>query len=214
MLLPFLKLGELEAGLDEAGRGTLIGRVYTAAVIWPVELVEPADLTLNDSKKIPRAKRKKLRDFIVENALSYSIGYASSELIDKLNIREATLHAMHNAVHKLDLSPESLLVDGNYFKPCRDKRGQAIKHTCIINGDSLYKPIAAASILAKVYHDEYIEDLCVKHPELLKYDLLNNMGYGTKKHLDAIKKYGITDFHRKSFGICKNYDVGGLQIKT
>lgn len=196
----------IEGGLDEVARGCLFGRVYAAVVIWKNDstletkcnLINNEKLKIKDSKKLNREQRNILKLYIEENALDYAIGWASSEEIDEINIRNATFLAMHRALDKLKIKPEHLIVDGNYFKSYNE-----IEHTCIIKGDNKYTSIAAASILAKVYHDNYIIDLIKENPELEKYGLLSNMGYGTKKHIEAIKTYGITQHHRKTFGICK-----------
>lgn len=200
----------IEGGLDEVARGCLFGRVYAAVVIWKDDcilktkcnLINNKKLKIKDSKKLNREQRNILKLYIEENALDYAIGWASSEEIDEINIRNATFLAMHRALDKLKVKPVHLIVDGNYFKPYNE-----IEHTCIIKGDNKYTSIAAASILAKVYHDNYIIDLIKENPELKKYGLLSNMGYGTKKHIEAIKTYGITQHHRKTFGICKDTKI-------
>tara|TARA_Y100000590_G_C15722615_1_gene1014025 strand:+ start:2183 stop:2824 length:642 start_codon:yes stop_codon:yes gene_type:complete len=199
---------KIEVGIDEAGRGSLIGRVYAATVIWNPELseyennLEKKINEIKDSKKLSKIKRKELRDFIEEYAIDYGIGYVENDEIDSVNILNATLIAMHKSLDELTVIPDTILVDGNYFKEyyINEKK---IDYECTIKGDDTYISIAAASILAKVYHDEYIEQLCKNDEDLLKYDLLNNMGYGTKKHLRAIKDYGISEYHRKSFKCCK-----------
>ena len=130
-----------------------------------------------------------------------------NEEIDKYNILKTTLKGMHKCVDNItdEIDIDTILVDGNQFNFYMDKKGECINHVCIINGDDTYKSIASASILAKVNRDNYINNLCEEYPELKKYDIHNNKGYGTKKHIDAIKEYGITKWHRKSFGICKEY---------
>ena len=199
---------KLEVGLDEVARGCLFGRVYSAAVIWRNEdelgdllnFFNQEKLVLKDSKKLKPLERQKLKKFIEEYALDFGVGWCCEKEIDKYNIRNSTFIAMHKALDKLIVKPEIILVDGNCFLKYKD-----IEHLCIIKGDTKVSSISAASILAKVYHDNYIEDLVNKNEYLKKYDLLNNMGYGTKKHLDAIKKFGISKYHRKTFGICKNF---------
>jgi len=196
----------LYAGVDEVARGCLFGRVYAAAVIWRespdldklLNILKIKNIKLKDSKKLSRKDREFLRYYIENLALDYSVGWCDSCEVDSLNISNATFKSMHKALDKLTIIPEMILVDGNRFKKYKD-----IEHECIIKGDGKITSISAASILAKVYHDQYIIDLIEKHPELKKYDLHSNMGYGTKKHMDAIKKYGITKYHRKTFGICK-----------
>ena len=206
MLKAFFQEGQLEGGIDEAGRGTLIGRVYAAVVIWDPNIIEPKGFELKDSKKISAKKRKKIRDYILENAIDYGVGYCDPDEIDEINILQASIKAMHKAVDKLKNIPDLLLVDGNRFKPCvyvkENGETDFYNYKCITKGDSIYKSIAAASILAKVYHDEHIMELLENNPELEKYGINTNMGYATKKHRDALKLYGPTDFHRKSFKPC------------
>ena len=172
---------------------------------------------MKDSKKFTSMKKiKEVYEYIIENSLAHSVCYEEPNIIDKINIREATLTCMHNAVinvlDEIKHDDESfILVDGNDFKPLfrnKNDRLYTIPHVTVIGGDNTYSAIAAASILAKVERDAYIADLCEKNTVLIdKYDLLSNKGYGTKKHMSGIKEYGITDLHRKSYGICKNLDV-------
>ena len=195
----------LEAGVDEVARGCLAGPVYTAAVIWPKELDHDiGNLIDRDSKKYSRRKRLILKDYIEENCIDYSITYETNETIDKLNILNATMKSMHHSLNKLNVNVDHILVDGTIFNDYYNNNN-LIPHTCFVKGDSKYVPIACASILAKVYHDQYIEKLCDENPEYNIYDWKNNMCYGTKNHLDAIKQHGITKYHRKTFGICQNY---------
>ena len=199
--------GELEAGVDEAGRGPLFGRVYAGAVIWDPKFDESLlPYPIKDSKKITKKRRKILKDFIIEHAIAYGVGYSDEKEIDEVNILNATFNAMKRAIGNLQIKPSLLLIDGCFYDdtPYIDLSGrnndvEDIPHHCFIKGDNTYTSIAAASILAKECHDEYIKDLVYKNPELEKYDLLNNMGYGTKKHMNAIKEYGLTPYHRKSF---------------
>lgn len=199
----FYNKDEIEVGIDEAGRGPLIGRVYVGAVILDPDLeLHP---WLNDSKKLTRKKREVVRDFVEDNATMFSVTYADEKTIDDINILNATLKAMHQAVDELEIIPDHLLVDGNRFSPYVSLDGDFIPHTCVKGGDAIYASICAASVLAKEYHDEYIRELCHNHPELHeKYDLLNNMGYGSQNHMEALKKYGPSSFHRMSFAPCKN----------
>ena len=203
----FFDKNKLEAGIDEVARGCLAGPVFSAAVIWPKELDMPEEdiPDIKDSKKLSRKQRAYLRDFIEENALDFSVAYVEPKEIDKINILKASHLAMHRAIKGLNIVPELLLVDGNSFKPYYDDTGDIIEHQCIVEGDNKYTSIACASILAKEYHDEYIRNLCENEPELNIYDWQNNMCYGTQIHIDAIKKNGISKYHRKTFGICKNY---------
>jgi len=196
----------IELGLDEAGRGCLFGPVSVAGVIWLDKDPNP-DIIIKDSKKLSLKKRLLSYDYI----LDYSIANASllihNEDIDKDNILKTTLKGMHQCIDNItdNINIDTILVDGNQFNFYMDKNGVCIDHKCIINGDNIYKSIAAASILAKVNRDNYILNLCEEYPELKKYDIHNNKGYGTKKHIEAIKEYGITKWHRKTFGICKEY---------
>ena len=195
---------KLEVGIDEVARGCLAGPVFTAAVIWPKDLNCDIQNQIKDSKKLSRKKRNILREYIEENAIDFSVAYKDNNVIDKYNILNATHMAMHEALDNLNVVPELILVDGNSFKPYYYDN-DIIEHECIIEGDNQYLSIACASILAKEYHDKYIEDLLETESDLNKYDWGNNMCYGTKKHIDAINKYGITKYHRKTFGICNNF---------
>ena len=207
MLKLYESENRLEAGIDEAGRGSLLGRLYVGAVILPNDLEYDVYSSIKDSKKLSKKKRLELSEFIRDIAIDYSVEYADNILIDKINVLQATINTMHKTIHNFIVEPDYLLIDGNQFEPIINKRMEYIPYTCIPKGDNKYVSIAAASILAKVEHDKHIEHLCNEHPYLIKYDLLNNMGYGTKKHLDAINKFGISEFHRKSFGICKKYSA-------
>ena len=193
----------IEVGIDEAGRGPLFGRLYIGAAILP-----PTDFEhslMRDSKKLSQRKRLIAFDYIKENAIDFAVHYVTAEEIDLHNILQSTLNGMHKALDKLIVTPEHILVDGDKFYPYA-KDEKTINHTCICGGDDKYTAIAAASILAKVEHDKYIKEICDLDPELdEKYGLLSNKGYGTKKHMDGIKEHGITKWHRKSFGICKEY---------
>ena len=206
----------LEAGMDEAGRGPMFGRVYSAAVILPKN--DEFDYKgMKDSKKFSSHKKlNETAEYIKKNCVSFSIGFEEHTIIDKHNIRNATHMSMHRTIkelldNKLKNNNNLLLIDGNDFKRITymDNDNECIgslKHICIKAGDNKYCSIAAASILAKSARDAYIEEICKQNPELIeKYDLLNNKGYGTKKHMDGIKEHGISEWHRKTFGICKNY---------
>lgn len=195
----------VEVGIDEAGRGCLSGRVYVGGVILPKEIDDDKYKEIKDSKKLSRKKRQELREYIENVALAFNVEYAEAKEIDEINILNATLNTMHKVVDGLDMKPNSLLVDGNRFNIYTDKCGDVIPHQLIKGGDNKYYSIAAASILAKVYHDEYVQQLCDENPEYDKYDWRNNMCYGTQKHRDAIQEHGITKHHRKTFGICKRY---------
>ena len=194
--------GELEVGLDEAGRGPMFGRVYVAAVIIPQDDSYEHSL-MRDSKKLSEKKRLYAFDYIKENAIDWVVEYKDEKYIDKHNIFASNYTAMHEAVRKLLVKPDHLLVDGNYFKPCMYNDDDYISYTTVVKGDNKYTPIAAASILAKVSRDKYIEEMCEKYPLLDEYyDIKSNKGYGSKRHMEGIKKYGISPWHRKSFGIC------------
>jgi ribonuclease HII len=201
----------LEVGVDEVARGCLAGPVFSAAVIWPKEVDEDLRIfekQIKDSKKLSRAKRNELRHFIEEVAIDYSVAYIDETIIDYKNILNATYMAMHEAINRLNTTPELILVDGKSFKPYYEdnvKMDNLVEHICIKGGDNKYISIACASILAKEYHDDYIKNLCAQEPELNRYDWSNNMCYGTLKHIGAIKEYGLTKYHRKTFGICREY---------
>ena len=196
MLMNKFSKFKYEAGIDEAGRGSLAGPVTAAAVILGKDL-ENKDL--NDSKKLSPKKRLELKKYIEKNALAYSVAFVNSSHIDKNNILNSTFKAMHMSLEGLNIEPDFILVDGNLFKPYRD-----LKYKCIIKGDQKYKNIAAASILAKTYRDEYMSNLHLKFPE---YDWIKNKGYGTKFHIDMITKFGRTKYHRKSFQIKSNQQI-------
>ena len=195
------------AGVDEVARGTLIGPVIAACVVLPHVFPDDIYKEIKDSKKLTEKKRTFLAEYIKRIAITYGVGEATVDEIDNINILNATMKAMLRAVdeaykkHPFD----KLLIDGPYFKgytpPGVDS--ELLEYECIPKGDMHYLSIAAASIIAKDYHTKLINDLIVKHPELNLYEIKKNKGYGTAKHLDAINKNGITNFHRKTFGICK-----------
>ena len=182
--------GKVEAGCDEAGRGCLAGSVYAAEVIFPEDY---QNAELNDSKQLTDKRRKQLREIIEHDAIAWAIGVVTPDEIDKMNILNASILAMHRALDQLKVRPEAIIVDGNRFKPY-----QNLPHTTIVKGDGKYLSIAAASILAKTYRDDYMDQLAQTYPQ---YDWLSNKGYPTKKHREAIRKYGITPFHRKTFNM-------------
>ena len=187
-LLPHYYTDLIEAGCDEAGRGCLAGSVFAAAVILPPDYENEL---LNDSKKLTDRKRKQLREIIEHDALDWAVGIVEPGEIDEINILNASILAMHRALDQLKVRPEAVIVDGNRFKPYRD-----LPYTTIVKGDGKYLSIAAASILAKTYRDDYMDRLAEDYPQ---YDWKSNKGYPTKKHRQAIRECGITPFHRRSF---------------
>lgn len=219
----------IEFGIDEAGRGPMFGRVYAGVVVLPKD--DSFDHSqMKDSKKFHSKKKiEQVAEYIKENAIAWAVEYEDEQTIDEVNILQATQSAMHKGIKtvlnklrniseteketKIDVSIEKLLllVDGNYFKPYTTlnkskTKMETIKYQMVEGGDNKYTSIAAASILAKVERDKYIEDLCLLNPELIEhYGIDSNKGYGSKKHMDGIKQHGITKWHRKTFGICKEY---------
>lgn len=190
MLLPFLKANLIEAGCDEAGRGCLAGPVYASAVILPSDFKNEL---LNDSKQLTEKQRYALRPIIEHEALAWAVGVVDNNEIDQINILAASILAMHRAIDGLKLRPEHLIIDGNRFKPYHD-----IPYTTIVKGDGKMMSIAAASVLAKTYRDDFMNKIAEEYP---MYDWLSNKGYPTKKHRTAIKQYGTTPYHRLSFNL-------------
>ena len=182
--------GKIEAGCDEAGRGCLAGSVYAAAVILPEDYQN--DL-LNDSKQLTERRRYQLREIIQRDAVAWAVGIVTPEEIDRINILNASILAMHRALDQLKVRPEAIIIDGNRFKPY-----QKLPYTTIVKGDGKYLSIAAASILAKTYRDDYMNRLAEEYPQ---YDWCSNKGYPTKKHRDAIRQFGITPYHRRSYNL-------------
>jgi ribonuclease HII len=195
-LEPFLSPDLIEAGCDEAGRGCLAGPVFAAAVIFPKTFSNPL---LNDSKQLTKEEREKLRPIIEKEALAYAVAWVDAEEIDKINILRASIKAMHLALDKLHVRPQNIIVDGNKFYKYRD-----IPHTCIVKGDGKYLSIAAASVLAKTYRDDYMTSLSKEFPQ---YGWDKNMAYPTKEHRDAIAKYGVTKHHRLSYRLLKEPEL-------
>ena len=196
MLLPFFHNKFLEAGVDEVGRGCYAGPVYAAAVILPKSFYHPL---LNDSKELIREQRNELRPVIEQECYTFSVASVSNTEIDRINILQASFKAMHLALNKLQRTPELLLVDGNRFK-----RYKQLPHQCIIKGDGIYASIAAASVLAKCYRDEYMENL---HEKYTMYYWNKNKGYGTREHRSAIEVHGLCRYHRKSFNIWPTFET-------
>ena len=190
MLKRYFHKERIEAGLDEAGRGCYAGPVFAAAVILPKKFSHPL---LNDSKQVSPEERNMLRHVIEAESIAFAVAMVDNEEIDKINILQSSYKAMHLALEQLGMIPELLLVDGNRFKPFKN-----IPHECIIKGDGIYNSIAAASILAKTYRDEYMQRL---HQEYPMYGWCNNKGYGTAEHRSSIEIHGLCKYHRKSFNI-------------
>ena len=190
MLLPYLHEDLIEAGCDEAGRGCLAGSVYAAAVILPRDFKNEL---LNDSKQLTEKQRYALREVIEREALAWAVGIVTPQEIDEINILKASFLAMHRAIDQLKLIPQHLLIDGNRFTPYKD-----VPHTTVVKGDGKYLSIAAASILAKTYRDDYMNQL---HEEYPVYDWKKNKGYPTKRHRAAIREYGATPYHRMTFNL-------------
>ena len=207
MLLPYLNSGLIEAGCDEAGRGCLAGNVVAAAVILPTDYVNPL---LNDSKKLTAKQRYALREQIEHEALAWAVGVATPQEIDNINILHASFLAMHRALDQLKLRPEAVIVDGNHFDPYvvgkgLPDEGKILPHTCIVKGDGKYLSIAAASILAKTYRDDYMTEQAERFPF---YGWEKNKGYPTKTHYQGIEKHGLCALHRKSFNTHPNFSKG------
>lgn len=196
-LLPHYYTDLIEAGCDEAGRGCLAGSVYAAAVILPKDYDNPL---LNDSKKLTEKRRKELRDQIVRDAVAWAVGVVTPEEIDKINILNASFLAMHRALDQLTIRPEAVIVDGNRFKPYHD-----LPYTTIVKGDGKYQSIAAASILAKTFRDEYMDSIANEYPY---YDWQKNKGYPTKAHREGIREHGPSPFHRMSYNL-----MGAMQLE-
>lgn len=189
-LLPHYYKGCIEAGCDEAGRGCLAGSVYAAAVILPADYDNP---DLNDSKQMSHSRRYALRQQIMDDAVAWAVGVVTPEEIDQINILNASILAMHRALDQLGVRPEAVIVDGNRFKPYGD-----LPYTTIVKGDGKYQAIAAASILAKTFRDDYMDALDDECPQ---YGWRRNKGYPTREHREAIRQHGITPYHRRSYNL-------------
>ena len=222
MLKSHYHIGVVEAGCDEAGRGCLAGSVFAAAVILPPDYDNPL---LNDSKQLTERKRYELRRQIEKEAVAWAVASVSPEEIDQINILRASILAMHRALDQLRVRPEAIIVDGNRFEPYRPKSTthhpsptthhpspntlDSVPHACIVKGDSKFQSIAAASILAKTYRDDYMMQLAEKFPQ---YDWQSNKGYPTAKHRVAIRQFGITPYHRKSYNLLGDSELS-LEFK-
>jgi ribonuclease HII len=207
MLKQYREEGKIEVGLDEAGRGCLLGPVCVAGVIW-LDKDPDETIVIKDSKKYSEKKRIICNEYILNNCISYSINMVDNNEIDEKNILKCSMEGMHKCLDDISKKQkfDSILVDGNHFPNYYSvEMDDFIPHTCVIKGDDTYKSIAAASVLAKTHRDEYIKKLVQENPELEKYDILKNKGYGTKKHIEAIHQYGITKWHRKTFAPCNQY---------
>lgn len=196
MLASHFYEGLTEAGCDEAGRGCLAGSVYAGAVIFPPDY---RNEELNDSKQLSERRRNELREIIKRDAVAWAVGVVEPDEIDRINILNASILAMHRALDALIVRPEAVIIDGNRFKPYRN-----LPYTTIVKGDGKYLSIAAASILAKTYRDDYMAELARQYPQ---YDWRSNKGYPTRKHREAIREFGITPFHRRSYNL-----LGGNQL--
>ncbi len=190
MLLPYYNENLIEAGCDEAGRGCLAGSVYAAAVILPKDYRNDA---LNDSKRLSASRRYKLREEIMRDAVAWAVGVVTPSEIDEINILNASILAMHRAVDQLSVRPQALIIDGNRFRPYQD-----LPYTTIVKGDGKYQSVAAASILAKTFRDDYMKELHEQYPF---YGWNRNAGYPTREHREAIREHGITPYHRKTFNL-------------
>lgn len=200
----------VEVGVDEAGRGCLLGPVFAAAVVWDPNVHDGLALKIKDSKKISSKRREELAKYIQDNALAYGVGSVESDEIDRVNILNASMTAMHKAIDQVfeklstgETTVQHIAVDGDRFKPYMSPTGDFIPHTCVIDGDNKVVSIAAASILAKVHRDHWIKDLLAREPNMSVYGIATNQGYGAKVHMDAIKQHGISPHHRKSYKCCK-----------
>lgn len=215
MLKLYNKKHTLEAFVDEVARGCLVGRVYASVVIWNPDLLDIWKDTkeyeyiyrmmckIKDSKKVKPAHREELCNFIQNYAVDYAVAWVDEKTVDTINIRNATFKAMHLALDKLQIIPSNIIIDGNAFEPYNRTETANIPYECIVKCDDTYLPCAAASILAKTTRDNYLLTLIDENPILERYGWRHNKGYGTKDHLDAIKKYGISEYHRKSYKPCQ-----------
>jgi ribonuclease HII len=200
---PFRKAGVLEVGVDEVGRGCLLGPVTAGAVVWPPDLDNAITRRLiRDSKVLTETQREEAYEYIREHAISWGVASLDNHEIDRQNILQCSIKAMHMAIDETYIAPDHIVVDGNYFRIYTDYNGDQPNYTTVIEGDSKYYSIAAASIMAKVTRDRAMVELVKNHPELEKYGIASNKGYGAKIHTDAIKQYGLTPWHRKSFKPC------------
>ena len=214
-LLPYQQEGRIEIGIDEAGAGTFFGSLFVAGVILPnniKELMEAdGNVVIRDSKKMSQKKREYAEEFIKRNSIEWNIIEMTNRQVDDMNILQARLTGFHDVIRACRNRPEKILIDGDKFMDYYDEDDKYIEHECVIEGDNTYLSIAAASILAKTAQMRHIEEMVTRYPDLMKYDIQNNHGYGTSKHLNSIKENGVTPYHRLSFGICRKYSNGRFE---
>ncbi len=217
-LLPYQNENKIEIGIDEAGAGTFFGSLFVAGVILPKNIKELMDndkkVIIRDSKKMNQKQRDYAYDFIIKNAIEYNIISKTHKEVDDMNILRARLTGFHEVIRGMKTKPEKILIDGDKFESYYDEKGKEIESECVIEGDNTYLCIAAASILAKTSQIRHIEKLVEENPDLKKYDIHNNHGYGTPRHLNGIKEFGVTEYHRLSFGICRKYSNGKFVEKV
>lgn len=215
MLKEYHTLNEVEVGIDEAGRGCLLGPVFVGAVVLPQGGFVDPPFPIRDSKKMSAKKRNILRTYIEEHALAYSVKSIDMQMIDSINILQATMKGMHECLDSItsQVNIDTILVDGTYFPIYTNKTTfEAVSHMCVSGGDNMYQSIAAASILAKVHRDEYIQQLVQEHPVLKDYGIHTNNGYGTAVHIKCLHEKGVTQWHRRTFEPCKRLIASGLII--
>ena len=213
----FQEPNRIEIGIDEAGAGSFFGSLFIAGVILPDNIEElmkgDGKVIIRDSKKMSIKQREYSRKFIEQYALDWYVIEKKNREIDEINILQARLKGFHEVIDNMKIRPDKILMDGDKFNIYYDREGNIIEHECIIEGDNTYLSIAAASILAKTHHDEHIAKLIEENPDYKKYDIHNNMGYGTSRHIQAIKDFGVTPYHRLSFGICRSFSNGRFTEK-
>lgn len=215
-LKPFQEPNRVEIGIDEAGAGTFFGSLFIAGVILPQNIEELMEqdgkVVIRDSKKMSQKRREYAEEFIKKNAVEWHIVEKSSEEVDDLNILRARLTGFHDVIRTFKMKPEKILIDGDKFESYVDEDTNVeIESECVIEGDNTYLSIAAASILAKTAQMKHIEEMVEAHPEIKKYDIHNNHGYGTARHIHGIKEHGVTPWHRLSFGICRTFSEGRFE---
>jgi ribonuclease HII len=216
-LLPYQEKDRIEIGIDEAGAGTFFGNLFIAGVILPQNFEElmkqDSKVVIRDSKKMSQKKREYAEAFIKQHALEWNIVEKTNEDVDSMNILRARLTGFHDVIRIMKNQPQKILVDGDKFNDYYNEDGNYIPAECVIEGDNKYLSIASASILAKTAQMRHIEEMVEKYPDLRKYDIQNNHGYGTLRHRNAIQEFGVTPYHRLSFGICKQFSGGRFEEK-